>query len=521
MDDGGYQPGVTSQQTVTMLKFRQDLEAAIWKTLFRKKVQDSLENLCARLKNGGKVHLKQAGAIMCLLAIELHWVKLPPLDSKECRKHLVKIAQIVLEKTDSEKILQHATIVLRSTGKRDFAEVLPKLVERFLDRPLLLKQILYDIFTLLEQPYHQHEYTLMPIKESLKSCLEIVKPRSQTGNDEFGQIYTSLQALYTLASRKLAFANRSDNTSITEAWIELKATLAEQFQDAHRELPLANQNLYYGSLEKMWEDVGEPIGEISFWKAAKDNWFRCQLLLEEKVLVRVRETWDIFQGSHATGYIPETDRELLKEMSFDSSRMYQFNDLLYKFSNTPPDSMGNDWETFKAIRWQLGRVLLKFPENENNGSLLYKFTQGCPVDLVKKTQEYAVMSRLQQEADISCHCEQRELPVFCHETLLNEIFNELFDNAIIVHKRPDLEGKVTISITTLFLQDDNKVTLRFVNKGSDPQFTDRYNTQGSGGKYGLKKLQKALVPYKGEISHESSPSNDWDYETKVTFLFCS
>jgi len=60
-----------------------------------------------------------------------------------------------------------------------------------------------------------------------------------------------------------------------------------------------------------------------------------------------------------------------------------------------------------------------------------------------------------------------------------------------------------------------------VNKGSDPQFTDRYNTQGSGGKYGLKKLQKALVPYKGEISHESSPSNDWDYETKVTFLFCS
>lgn len=518
-----YDPGLSPHQTVIMLKLRQDLEKALQETVYRKKIQDFLLDLQSRLEQGNDLALDQTISLVCLLAIELQWVKLPPLDFQEMRNILIKITLEFLRISDNEKILQHAAIVLSTTGKRDFARELPNLVNRFSQKPYLLQQLLYDTFTLLDGRYHQHPSVLEPIVNSLRVCRDTIKNISQNGSDELVQIYSSAQALYAIAVRKLAFAS-SDNvneTNVLQAWLKLREILDVQFSDPHRELPSAIKNLYYGSMEKIWEEVHRPIAETSYWESARQDWMRCTLLLEDQIFSNVRKAWTVFEGKHADGYFGELDREFLREVCFDdnSPKLRHFNDLLGRFCNKPPDSTSNDWNDFKRIRYSLGNVLLNFPVSHDDGALLYKFVQGCPADIAKVTKDYSTMEKWRNLAEISCVILSGniELMVFCHKTLLDEIFNELFNNAAVVHKKPDAPDKISIKIIISLDTDKGEVVLNFLNNGSDPNY---HNPRlGAGGKHGLKRLEKALEPYKGKIIHKARTLNELDYLTQVTLKY--
>ena len=248
VDSKGNRDGISPKQAITMLRFQQDLENAVLRTSYRKIVQDNLLDLKERLSSDDSNSLLEASSLVWLLAVELQWVKLPPLDFKELRTILVEIVLQVLSKSDNEQVLQYAIIVLRSTNKKQFASELPNLARRFSNRPKLLKQLLYDTFTFLDAKHHEHPTYLKIMLASLGKFLENISFSESSTNIELGKTISSVLVLRAVAKRKLSFVSQKDLPMIN-SWLELKQFIENNFKEGHEVFFNTIKNLQDAVLE--------------------------------------------------------------------------------------------------------------------------------------------------------------------------------------------------------------------------------------------------------------------------------
>src|SRR5262249_41166725 len=149
--------------------------------------------------------------------------------------------------------------------------------------------------------------------------------------------------------------------------------------------------------------------------------------------------------------------------------------------------------------------------------LVRKFMSSCPVDL----HDVIVLAKSERiiRRDITPELDENEflnLPVFCHRSIVEELVEELFQNAV-VHKKSSLKGNVRVKISVRHDTQNDNVELLFLYLGTDPDYRDP--NEAGPGRQGLEKLEKALEPYNAQIEWGRHAENQWDYFTRIRFLF--
>lgn len=511
---------ISADRATIMFRFREGLDLAMHSTKFRAQVAAYLRDVRERLDADPASALAEAEAILYLLATELQWFKLPPLHFYDLREVLAGIAYKFLTTSDPKEASQHALIVMRSAHKLSFARNIGTLAPRFLDRPEMLMQMLYDSFTMIDAPYHD-KATLTPLVSSLDSLVKAVTEYRKADTTDRLEVHAAAQAVFLLGVRRLGFAD-SEESNIVSDWAAAKELLEVELGDAHSTVGKIYKVIRFGNAEQAWEQLRQPISDPSTWDGVRTKWADCQDLLERRLFRYIRTCWQIFEGPYAESYtkFDAGDLQFLKDicLNTNSTRIRRINDLLSEFSATAP-SPGPAWSEFKSIRSLLLKLILGIPNEKSEGAQLRRFMQSCPTDLIEviSAARATPVWRDDVRPEFAEHGFSRLL-VFCHKRIVDDLIEELFRNAT-VHKPTSADNPVRVRVSVNHVMEKDVVELLFLYSGTDPNFRDP-DEAGEGGQ-GLNKLEKALEPYDAQIDHArwNDPVNEWDYFTRVTFKF--
>jgi hypothetical protein len=157
-----------------MLNFRGTLVEALRSTASREAIRRHLEALAKELTSSRNPESELLWLLQ-FLSIESQWLRRPPLYFRAMRDTIATIAlSVALNKMVSVGDRLNAVIVLRTSNKSLFGEHFAELFESAINSEQLIKQVLYDVFTYVNRPYHQSARVFEPLKDQLEKAREFI-----------------------------------------------------------------------------------------------------------------------------------------------------------------------------------------------------------------------------------------------------------------------------------------------------------------------------------------------------------
>ena len=284
---------LTGTDTAKMAMTRECLERAVSSTADRAEVQHQLETILDGLKAKDERAVENARILLCLLASELQWLKRPPLRFRALRDTVANISLQILSTDMSQQSLRHAIIVLRSASKPKFADSLGELAARFRNQPLLLNQLLYDVFTFLNSDYHHEVPIMKALVENLRKCQDALEDGNEPAHEGLESVRTCVHELYTMSSKYVKYAD-AKRMNVFEAWNTVKEAYYTDCR-GHALLCDIADVLFAKGLEDLAEANKQPILSNGLWSLRRRAWRTCRFFLETKVLpytqIRRENSW--------------------------------------------------------------------------------------------------------------------------------------------------------------------------------------------------------------------------------------
>jgi hypothetical protein len=507
---------LSGEQTVRMAEFRADLEAAVRWTESRQQVVTSIQNAIRALGDTPNPDLLPAKSILCLLATELKWLRSPPLNFLSTRDRLAELCCRIVTVLNLESAhYRHAIIVLRSSSKHRFVQEIGDLIRLFQSAPLILEQILYCVFTLIDRAHNHRTSLLSPLIEGLRNGLLTLSPWLSSHEGTYLPLIEAAGRLKDLSDAFLHLTGTRDLDPMA-AWFRLRDVVQTFQREYHRDI--------YANAVFLLPLISNRIGSAlalkaqllrEDWDDLLEEWSICRAFLTEQIFPLLKKAWPFFDGLYGrTSFKPDFERLTDLVLHPEKGVIFRIGEIVALIQNDPGDPRSLAlWQEFLVVRDWYMEVLL-FPETERinaprnyRQARLFSFLEGCPCSLDDALATVCNRAESWQTASTITIEKFTNDSVFCHRRLLEEVIEEIFVNALKEEHR-DTNLKERIKIHVSIKHDEDMTILSVMNTGT-------IRIDGPAGrkneKQGLASLAEKLQPYGAILKRPDSTAE---------FTFC-
>lgn len=517
---------MASESTLWMVYFRGRLVDALASTGRRQGIKEEVDRLLEKLISGEPP--SEVLWLLHFLSIESQWLRRPPLYFRQLRENISQIALLVARDSSVEEADRlNAIIVLRTSNKGLFAKHFADLFLSSANSEQLIKQLLYDVFTYVNRPYHQTSRVFSPIKKGLQDVQDMVANRRILLPSPYSREITETVDLLLMRSEaELAKAGVRLDTPV-QAWAKLRTKLSPENYHPHDEVPQAILFMLPGPeaaiIERKLAEIEKgdslvvPIEErvISWLQTLKEYWKTCCKFLDFTVLpllARLRPVLLSRDANRAMGF--DVVEELLRLIDELARRApvseSEFSEFVNRVSENPREMLSREnWEKYKkTVKWFREGLLLPKSNDRPFASRLIEFLMSAPAVLgATVKQVYQLMIPELPEAHTVNGIDNVEnLEIFCPETLLHDTIRELFRNT--ARHLKDSTRPLNIWIESRQINDKINLTVRNDNS----EISDR-------GGSGLQRLEDRLERFGAKLQKEPRPADGFaTYRVDVEFV---
>jgi len=446
-----------------VIRLKQALHIALNKTQARNLIKKSLDAL-------HKSSLAEQIAWIRLLATETNWLKLPPLCFANLRTEIADLAFGIATNQGNlvdYKIRLQAITVLRNASKESFIAKLPELFEHGISDNNILVQILYDIFSFIQKPYHRSTVILSQLLDSLRRCKDFLSSISTTGLT-YLDIEKTLDSLIRLSEL-----------------FEVEASIGE----------LDGPQLWHRLLERYKDDIvchatsapqrmidiililNDPTPGLPPYEelnSAVNAWKTCERFLSVHAVPYIRKLNDILLEYYAEELV-ESDQLYLRQLigQNDMYRLGRLSEYLSRFITDPlnwnDNKLRNECRT-EANWWY--QLFLNPGDNFSSPRVepaeLIQWLDRCPANLLESIQNAEESLKNQYRFNCTYTPNNLDVMVFCDKPLLESSILHIIQNA----NEPKHKARNAVGITEVKLQcidiNEKEVSIEIKNTNSAP-----------------------------------------------------
>jgi len=473
------------------VRLRIRLLSAMRFTAERQRVADEIAAMAASDDLVGR------GAAIRLLAAERHWLKLSPLRFAECREALARMSrEIATDSGTNERLRVQALIVLVTTAPAIFVRALPELWESCLDRPTLVKHLLYQLSRIVRRRRGDAPVPPGELRSRLLACRALLDQRDAGGETAHSELNWQLARM----TFQVAQGQLDNGIGSREAW----RTLREHYLDRlrrHSDAEAAMTRLLFllENLDHMDDD---------FWAVVQRSWNTVESFLYTYLLPFLTPLANLLSGPFAEEHFDTDERRCLESLTSQGAMRYltQLDNELLKLRELR--SHGTEIARAELVNkvGVLYRTVLAAGPTGRELARLARFLIACPT-LLQKTLRACVDAAevALLPLRIRIVAEEQDVTVFCPDELLSNTITHLLQNAGSAKHRPahGIDKVIDLEITVSEEGGTARVVVR--NEG-----TVRTTPIG----HGINSIQQKLLDFDGYLA-PMPPTGRWTYEIEL------
>lgn len=480
---------VNNDDVVGYLRWRGLLARALRDLGARQEAIDRLEALVLR---DPPSDTWSASALIRLLAAEQQWLKLPPLRFAVARDLLFNVCVTGLAEAVTAPVwlrLQ-SLMVLSVTVPDRLAELIPRVVPRLADEPVLMDQLFLDCYRLLRRPPLDSPFDIQRLRQSLSEVREFLE-RNDQPNAHHRYVVSELINF-------VKHRTRPHPKSPQEAWDCLREELIRPVTRHRLEAALLRVRGFV-------EDIADVEPNRNSIKNALDDWERCARQIDQRALVYLPALRGILGGEYVRDWFGRREQQrLLRAVQADDKALVGVNDRLNQLAHGAWQPGDPRWQATRRklldrLNWWNRMFLAAHVPGTEAPAMIVQLVDSAPTEIV------AVVQRV---LDAHCHepvvhdVDSESARVFCPEDLLEDLIKHLLDN-VRRHRVPEEPCRLEIS----YHRTAETVHLLLRNSGTRPS-----STPGNG----LMAFNDKLRPFEGSVTHQVPPEAEWTFAVTVT-----
>ncbi len=484
---------IDREHVVAYVRLRISLLSAMRFTAERQRVADEIAALAA-----GRERVARGAAIR-LLAAERPWLKLSPLRFADCREALARMGLEVATDPDADERLRvQAMIVLVTAAPDIFVRRLTDLWESSLDRPTLVKHLLYQLTRIVRRRRGDAPVPPGELRSQLVACRALLDHHDAGGSALRGELHWQLARM----TFQVAQGELDNGIGPRQAW----RTLREHYLDRLRrhsdaESAMTRLLLLLEDLDHMDDD---------FWAVVQRSWNTVESFLYTYLLPFLTPLSSVLSGPFAEEHFDTDKRRCLESLSSHGSVRYLTqldNELLELREFRTHGTELARAELVEKVRVLYRTVLTAGPgPTGREEESLAVFLGRCPTFLhqtLRACVNDPATARLPLRVRVVA--DGPDVAVFCPDELLSNALTHLLENAGSAKHRPPggAETVVDVEITVTVLDGTARVVVR--NEG-----TVRTNPTG----HGIASIQQKLLDFDGYLV-PAAPTGRWTYEIEL------
>jgi hypothetical protein len=470
---------ITCHDVAAYVRLRIRLLSAIRFTAERQRIADEFAALAAD-------HDEVIGhAVIRLLAAERHWLKLAPLRFAECREAVARIGlEVAVDHDVDDRLRLQALIVLVSAAPEVFVRQLPTLWSSCLSRPLLVRQLLYQLSRILRRRRGDAPVAPRQLRDRISRCHELVVQQGPgPENDE-------LEWQLARMALQVNDGQPEGEIRVREAWRALREQYLyrlRQHSDAESAMTKLRMQLDDLAFRNRIDNQG--------WDLVRSSWIKVQKFLSDYLLQYLPPLAGVLSGAFAEEHFKSDELRCVECLSSaESSERYltALDARLLELKKVP--ARGDEVMLAElAKKFEiLHRTVLATGAGDGMARLAH-FIDACPTLLQKILRDCAAepkIRRLPLHAQL-VRARKDDIAVFCPKELLDNVVIHILENAggakhrMPGHEADIVELEISVSI------DDREVRVAFRNDGTVP-------TAATG--RGIASMRRKLRDFDGTLS---------------------
>jgi hypothetical protein len=521
---------------VALAELRDLIEDAQYRTRSRKKLRDKLEAMEA---DPTPPELNaDLSRLMRLLAAEWTLLKQPCLSLPRFKDILARLAaKAIVCDNALEDLRRYAIVVLRTSSKTAFANLLPELFKALRKREPLLQQLLYCAFTYIQRDY-QVSGVIEPLLVSLRRVRRLLRRAKMTDDDSYvpSRVSRTAHALYNYAEYQWAKLYRQEQRKRTayDLWQEL----------VDKAIPRWDHHADHGFASTLWNlcHLNQHC-DPQIWALDRLHWYQSEKFMSRTLLPLMGSLRDIFNGLSEGAF---AQLEQIQQGAV-SAWMAEMTRHLDRFAASP-DLAGDlyYWRAFTAVARRLWNgfftdeaedgaaegadggeerpageprsedtgfapeeapLFAEEPDDEKQrlGSTLFSLIQGCPTELWEDVR--IAMTTVRGLQPTESYRGRPPQEVFCHTIPLIRSLREVFQN---IPKHNTAKSGETIPVEVTVSEDGQRTVITVRNGGSER----RPREPGTG----LERCRERLDPYGGVVRPRKLEGQDWTFEVTISLV---
>lgn len=489
---------VNGQDLADYLRWRGLLLRAMRVTSARQEVIDKLDVLAHQqvtTPNGDKWTRNN---LLRVVAAEQHWLKLPPLRYEAARDLLATICTTVLRQppTTLAWLRAQAVMVIAASAPNHLVQLLPGLVTRTVDEPVMINQLLLECHRLLRRPMLDSPVDLDEMELCLQRCRDRLEKLIDDNHSAAIKKYLRVlaQLLATLAGRK-----RTAPLNPQEAWHLLREDYKRYVETHSMEATLLRVRDFVEDLR-----IARPRPERI--RAALADWDRCSTHLSERALVNLSVLTDILAGDYVADRLGQQDQRTLLAVAAGqgTDELQEVLDLLHDLTERPWEPDTEEWldqrtELLDRLKWW-HRIFMTPHAEGDAAAQVVELVASLPASPAASIR--TVLGAKTPGLSIRNSRLGEDHRVFCPSPLLDDILAHVLDN-ITHHATPGTTQHIGVEYRIL----DGMLDVAVHNSGTHPRIPAGH---------GLRSLNEKLRPFGGSLIGHPESDGEWTFTTTAS-----
>lgn len=476
------------------LRWRGLLQRALGVTAARQQVLDHLDALATEPDAATEW---TGHNLVRLTAAEQQWLKLPPLRFATARDLLADICVKLLRQSSAKPpwLRVQAVMVMALAQPDRFVTLMPELIVRVADEPVLVCQMLLECHRLVRKPLLDSPVEVTDLRMSLiraRDRFEAMRRERET--DQVSQYLDVLKDLLAVVQHK----TRQQPRGRQEAWDLLREDLMRYVESHSMEAAVLRVRDFVEDLP-----VAPPQSERS--KEALSDWDQCRTQLSERALNNLPALTGILSGDYVSDRLGKEDQQRLLAVVRDDSlgRLHDVRDRLHDLVRRPWEPADAEWlesrrHLLDELKWW-HRMFMATHLEGDTAALVVQLVSSAPAD------PYEHISALVNDPPVEqVEAEDRhagEVRVFCPGPLLDNVLAHVMEN-VRHHALRGAVPRVWIGCTT----HHDRLDIVIKNSGTHP---------GSSSGRGLRSLDEKLRPFGASVTGRRENGEYWTFATTV------
>ncbi|RSM65393.1 hypothetical protein DMB66_16150 [Actinoplanes sp. ATCC 53533] len=406
---------IGTEDAFAFIQLRGRLRDARRDTSRADKLADDLTHLRAAGDNRG------AAALIRLLAAERRWLAQLPLSLSQCLKQVSRIAREVAVEDERfhDRLRLQAIVVLAVAGPEDLVRDLPEIWRSALGNPVLLRQLLYELWNALSTTLRHSEEDRRTLRQTVRRCVAIDAgeyPPPEDGKE-----------MRSLLERLLERAEvASDPRNPMDSWAFLRECyVAELYRHPKAETAAINLLVLLDS-----PPAGPEVLDEFTWDTTRRLWQQISSFVSIRILPALPQLQDFLAGPFAQRFLagqpvdPAGVADGLREIEalIRQLRGEKANSAVFR----------NAWRELnvRITRWY--DMVIAPGTRAAPEAMLARLVDPCPSNLgtvldacvAEHPGDVRLDGRLSNGGD------QLDVDVFCHRDLLREVTHHILEAAV-------------------------------------------------------------------------------------------